>query len=543
MDDAYIESILSECSSTQFPNDFLEDYEAIECLAHTDAGMTLLVESKKADVYYVTKCYTDRTFLSHATEADILKKLEHPGLPRFVGEYENEHMLCVVREYVRGIPLDRYAAQHTLSELQTVSFASALCDILSYLHRQTPPIIHRDIKPQNLIVDKKGRLNLIDFGISRAYDKTAAEDTVCYGTKHFAAPEQYGFAQTDTRTDIFSLGVLIGWLLTGESELKSMFSKIKNRRLLRIVKQCTALAPDARFQSVEQVKRSLQNADGHRQKRIFRWACGLSACLVCLCAGFAIGRYTDVTPAFAFSSGVTFDEPLIEQAVRLALHKEANEPIQDEDLLSVTELYIYGDQVVENSQEFEELGQQMALSSDGAPNNGGLKSLNDLAGLKNLRTICIAFEDIADLSPLSGLVALEKIDLRHNPVEDISPLASLSALRSLCLFETRVFDLSSLAVCARLENVDVGKTWITSMAALNGIASMRILYMMDAPLQTLSGIESFTRLEEIHVSSVVDGDLRPLLPLSRLKNVYLGEALRQAADEQLEGAAFTVHDS
>ena len=543
MDDAYIESILSECGNTQFPDDFLEDFEAIECLAHTDAGMTLLVESKKADVCYVTKCYTDRTFLSHTTEADILKKLEHPGLPHFVGEYENEHMLCVVREYVRGIPLDRYAVQSTLSEPQAVSFAAALCDILSYLHRQTPPIIHRDIKPQNLIVDKKGKLHLIDFGISRTYDKTAAADTVCYGTKHFAAPEQYGFAQTDTRTDIFSLGVLIGWLLTGETERKSMLSKIRNRRLLRIVKRCTALAPDARFQSVEQVGRSLRNADGHRQKRILRWACCLLACLVCLCAGFAIGRYTDVMPAFAFSSGVTFDEPLIEQAVRLALHKEANEPIQDEDLLSVTELYIYGDQTVESMEAFQDLGKRMALNSGGALNNGGLQSLNDLAGLKNLKIICIAFEDIADLSPLSSLAALETIDLRQNPVEDISPLASLSALRSLCLFETRVFDLSSLAVCARLENVDVGKTWITSMAALNGIANVRILYMMDAPLQTLSGIESFTRLEEIHVSSVADGDLSPLLTLPRLKDVYLGEALRQAAEEQLESAAFTVHDS
>ena len=543
MDDAYIESILSECGSTQFPDDFLEDYEAIECLSHTESGMTLLVESKKADVFYVTKCYTDKTFLSHATEADILKNLEHPGLPRFVGEYENKHMLCVVREYVRGIPLDRYAAQSTPSEQQAVSFASALCDILSYLHRQTPPIIHRDIKPQNLIVDKKGRLHLIDFGISRTYDKTATTDTVCYGTKHFAAPEQYGFAQTDTRTDIFSLGVLIGWLLTGESERKNMLSKIKNRRLLHIVKQCTALTPDARFQSAQQVKRSLQNTDGHRQKHILRWVCSLLGCFFCLCAGFAIGRYTDVTPTFISSSSATFDEPLIEQAIRLALHKETNEPIRDTDLLSVTELYIYGDQVVENSQEYEELGQQMALSSDRAPKNGGLKSLDDLVSLKNLKTICIAFEDIADLSPISGLVALEKVDLRQNPVEDVSPLASLPALRSLCLFETRVFDLSSLAVCVRLENVDVGKTWITSMTALNGMTNLRVLYMMDAPLQELAGIESFTRLEEIHISSVADGDLRPLLTLPRLKALYLGEALQQAAEEQLAEAAFTVHES
>jgi hypothetical protein len=100
-----------------------------------------------------------------------------------------------------------------------------------------------------------------------------------------------------------------------------MRSKIRNRRLLRIVNRCTDLAPDMRFQSAERVKRSLQNADGHRQKRALRWACCLVACAACLCAGFAIGRYTDVMPAFLASSVVTFDERLIEQAIRLALHK------------------------------------------------------------------------------------------------------------------------------------------------------------------------------------------------------------------------------
>jgi len=175
--------------------------------------------------------------------------------------------------------------------------------------------------------------------------------------------------------------------------------------------------------------------------------------------------------------------------------------------------------------------------------NGGIQSLNDLANLKNLKILCIALEDIADLSPLAGLEALEKIDLRQNPIEDVSPLASLPALRELYLYETRVFDLTPLSSCAMLENVDAGKTRIASMAAFHGMESMRILSMMGTPLQTLSGGESLTRLEEIRLSSVADGDLRPLLTLPRLKDAYLGEALRQAAKEQLEGATFTVHDS
>ncbi len=538
MDDAYIESILTECGSTRFPEGFLRDYEVIECLAHNDAGETLLVTNKQTHSHFVAKCYTDQTLLSRVTEADILKKLEHPGLPRYAGEYQSG-MLCVVREYVEGIPLDRYAAQNELTEEQAASLIISLCDILSYLHAQAPPVIHRDIKPQNIIIDKKGHLHLIDFGISRVYDKDAKEDTVCYGTRHFAAPEQYGFAQTDNRADIFSLGVLLGWLLTGESDLKNIHNKISNSRLLRIVKKCTAFTPEKRYANVNKIKADLLNVDRHRQKRAVRCACTLLACAACLCAGFAVGRYTDFTPAFSASSVVVFKDPLVEEAVRLALHKDLTESIEEKDLLSVTELYIYGDRAAESLQVFDGLGQHMALN-DGVIKNGGITSLRDLAKLKNLKVIRIALQDITDLSPLSGLTALETVDLRHNPVADVSPLASSPALRELCLFETRVSDLSSLSVCTMLENVSAGKTRITSMTAFEGIESIRSLSLTDTPLQTLSGVEKLAGLEKIDLSNVADGDLRPLLALQGLKEVYLGEALRQAAEENLNQAVFSI---
>ncbi len=539
MDEAYIDSILSEYGRGQYPDGFLNDYEALECFAQSETDMTLLVRCKATGERFVAKCYTDKTLLSHITEADILEKLSHPGLPRFADKYENEHMLCVVREYVPGISLDGYAAQSGLGERQAVCLISALCDILFYLHGQTPPIVHRDIKPQNLVIDARGGLHLIDFGISRIYDKEAEEDTVCYGTKHFAAPEQYGFAQTDTRTDIFALGVLLGWLLTGESQLNRIRQKVKNRRLLNVVERCTAFAPEKRYQSVCQVKRALQNVDGRRQRCALRWVCGLLMCSACLCAGFALGRFTDVTPSFMVSNGVTFEEPLIERAVRLALNKGVDEPIEEKELLSVTELYIYGDQVVKDYAAFNELGEHMALN-DGVLKNGGLASLSDLAQLKNLKTVCIALEDITNLSPLASLEALETIDLRHNPVKDVVPLSSLPALRNLVLFETRVSELSSLSECTLLTNVNVGKTQIASPAALSTVESIRELYMRDTPLQTLSGIERLNRLQKLELTDVADGNLDPLLALPQLKEVHLGGALRQAAKDTLEGAAASI---
>ncbi len=541
MDDAYIESILAQSQSTRYPEGFLNDYDVLECLAHSDAGETLLVKNKQTGQYFVAKCYTEKTLLSQFTEGDILKKLNHPGLPRYAGEYQSG-MLCVVREYVEGTPLNQYAAQNELTEAQAISLTLALCDILSYLHSQSPPVIHRDIKPQNLIVDKKGRLHLIDFGISRVYDKNASEDTVCYGTKHFAPPEQYGFAQTDCRADIFSLGVLLGWLLTGELELKSILNKITNRNLKRIVKRCTAFAPEKRYAGANKIRTALLNADGHKQKRIFKWVCAGLACMGCLCAGFALGRYTDFSPAFSSFSGVAFKEPLVEQAVRIVLQKSADEPIEEKDLLSVTELCIYGDQAVRNVQEFDELGQHMPLK-DGVLKNGGIKTLDDLVRLKNLRNLRVAMEDISDLTPISGLEMLEMIDLRHNPISDISPLATLPALRDLCLFETRVSDLSSLSSCLMLENIDVGKTQVSTMNAFQGLISLKSLSMMDTPLQTLSGIELLPGLEKLGISSVADSDLRPLRNLPQLKELLLDETLRQAAEEELKNVAFAVNYS
>lgn len=538
MHETDIESILDQSQSDRYPEEFLNDYEALECLAHSDAGETLLVKNKQTGKRFVAKCYTDKTLLSQVTEGDILKRLKHPGLPRYAGEYQSG-MLCVVREYVEGTPLNQYAAQNEPTEEQAVALILALCDILSYLHGQSPPVIHRDIKPQNIIIDKKGRLHLIDFGISRVFDKNASEDTVCYGTKHFAPPEQYGFAQTNCRADIFSLGVLLGWLLTGELEFGKMLPGIKNRKLLRIIKRCTAFAPEKRYARADKIRADLLNADGHRQKRIMKWTGAVLACAVCLCVGFAVGRYTDFSPAFSASSLVTFKEPLVEQAVRFALQKNGEEPIEEKDLLSVTELFIYGAQPVKSSEEFDELGQHMALS-DGVLKNGGISSLEDIARLKNIKVIRIALEDISDVSPLSGLTALEIIDFRHNPISDVSALASLPLLRDLCLYETGVADLSSLSGCLMLENIDLGKTHVSSIKDLQGITNLKTLYMVDTPLQTLSGIEALPRLEKLSLSAVADGRLRPILDLPQLKELHLDESLRQSAEQDLKDAKFSV---
>ena len=372
MDD-FVKSFSSEYDKGSYPESFSKDFEALECIAHNQNEETLLVKHKKSGALMIAKCYKKDNGELRTNEAKILKKLKHPGLPKYISEYENESVLCVVREYIDGTPLDRYTSENKLSKTDIIRIGQQLCDVLVYLHNETPPIIHRDIKPQNIIIDKNNGVKLIDFGISRMFDETAQKDTTALGTQHFAAPEQYGFSQTNSRTDIFSLGVLLGWLCTGQVQLENILENVKDIRFKRIIRKCTAFSPAKRYSSAKKVKRSLTG--GSRQKRLIRIVSFLLLGAVLLCAGFAIGRFTDwVKPG---PQGVSFQEPLIEQAVRLTLDIPEELPIEEADLLSMTEIYIYGDKAAANRSEFEQLSEHMA-KNDGYLKNGGISSLEDL---------------------------------------------------------------------------------------------------------------------------------------------------------------------
>mgnify|MGYP001447455640 CR=1 FL=1 len=527
---------LDDCGCDRYPQGFLDEYEPFECLAGNEGTETLLVKNKRTGMFYVAKCYGSDGVVSHATEAEILKKLHHTGLPRFVDEYKSDTMLCVVREYVEGTPLNQWAADKRPGPADTVRVALALCELLIYLHGQTPPIIHRDIKPQNLILGTDGRLWLIDFGISRLYQEEGRADTACWGTQDFAAPEQYGFAQTDVRSDIYSFGILLGWLLTGDIKRESALDKIADKRLRKIVKKCTAFAPAERYASAVKLRADLTALSGHRRRRILLRLGAAALCALCLCAGFAIGRYTELLQPQP--AGIKFQEPLIEQAVRLMLGMKDGETLTESDLLSVTALYICGDRVAEDSRTHNEYIDESAQKS--TVRNGGIETLEDLLMMPNLMSVSLTLQNISDLTPLAQLASLENLDLRHNPVTDLAPLAGLKQLGSVCLFGTRVEDLSPLVSCPRLTSIDAGGTYVTSVETLVGSVSVRRLWLFKAPLTTLAGIEAFPLLTEFELSSVGDGDLTPLLQLSGLQTVTLGTELQSLAERTLADAEFAI---
>ena len=155
-------------------------------------------------------------------ETDMLKKLRHPSLPRIIDVIEDEDTFLIVMDYIEGNPLSRALEEFGAQPQDLViEWAKQLCDVLGYLHSQNPPIIYRDMKPANVMLEPDGNVTLIDFGTAREFKEKNLADTTCLGTVGYAAPEQFGgMGQTDARTDIYCLGkILVNHLMkSGQSE-------------------------------------------------------------------------------------------------------------------------------------------------------------------------------------------------------------------------------------------------------------------------------------------------------------------------------------
>ncbi|MCL2632890.1 MAG: protein kinase [Oscillospiraceae bacterium] len=237
-------------------------FNILECVGKNDFGETFILSEKSTKNLYVLKSHPDSENLTY-NEAELLNGLKHRGLPSFDKTIAHDGTLYVLRKYIGGEPLNEYITQ-THSYEKAIDVIISLCDILTFLHTQPEPIIHRDIKPSNIIIDPEtDKVMLIDFGISRKYSETAEADTSYFGTHKFAPPEQYGFAQTDCRSDIYSLGMVMRYWLTGSADRKSI---IPDKKLEHIAVKCTALAPEDRFQTAS----ALQNALVKYKNRINR---------------------------------------------------------------------------------------------------------------------------------------------------------------------------------------------------------------------------------------------------------------------------------
>ena len=224
-------------------------------------------------------------------ESEILKRLQHPMLPRIVDIFETDKAIYIVEDFVEGLTLSELLEeQGKVEEGLGLQWLEDLCGVLCYLHGQEPPIIYRDLKPSNIM--------LIDFGIAREYKEDARGDTTYAGTRGYAAPEQFGRAQTDARTDLYSLGVTLYHLLTGKSPYEPPYQFVPVRKLNPklsrgieyILNKCVQPEPADRYQTAEALLEDLRHIYRFEDAwKKYQWAKGLRIGIVAVMLAASVG--------------------------------------------------------------------------------------------------------------------------------------------------------------------------------------------------------------------------------------------------------------
>lgn len=201
--------------------------------------------------FYVRKELTDYNRAVY----ERLQQLDSSWFPHIYEIAEEDGKLIVIEEYISGQTLEEYMDQsQTLTLMQSLSVMLDVCQALKLLHEQTPPVIHRDIKPSNIILSVDGIWKVIDFNTARYYDASAQRDTTFLGTPEYAAPEQFGDIQTDVRTDIYAMGAMMNYLLTGKNHKKYVYEGAAGK----IIEKCTRFDPNLRYQSIGEFMRELK---------------------------------------------------------------------------------------------------------------------------------------------------------------------------------------------------------------------------------------------------------------------------------------------
>jgi serine/threonine protein kinase len=207
-----------------------------------------------------------RKIVSLSQEKATLERLEHPGIIKVYDFFEQEGFYYLVLEFVQGTSLERLVspmANVYLQEKVVMDWALQLYDIFEYLHRQNPPIIYRDLKPQNIMKDARGRIRLVDFGIARVYKDSRGGDTEMMGSAITASPEHYGSKQTDARSDIFTIGATLNYLLTnghGRGDEVFEFHPVRDvnskvtEKTEKLIRKALEIDPNNRFQSIREMR-------------------------------------------------------------------------------------------------------------------------------------------------------------------------------------------------------------------------------------------------------------------------------------------------
>ncbi len=241
----------------------LEIYTKVRTIKESPTKKIDLVLNEIDRLYYIKK----NADIKYKEIYQIIKNISNPHLPKIYEILEQENEIIIIEQYINSVTLDEYLLNNSLTKKQIITIMNQLCDALSQLHAHH--IIHRDIKPENIFYDGTNII-LFDFDIARIHHDHKNQDTTIFGSVGYAAPEQFGFKQTDERTDVYALGVLLNYMFTKKLPNECLY---QGKEKL-IIEKAIYIDPNQRYKSVEKMKHDLNHISkdwtipGFRQNKL-----------------------------------------------------------------------------------------------------------------------------------------------------------------------------------------------------------------------------------------------------------------------------------
>ena len=554
---------ISEKTKYFLPSEMQNCWTVDEFLKEGEDSCTVLVKETAIGIFCVLKWGRKIQAEMLRNEMEILQKLTEMGLtgiPKAYRIFEENGGVYFLREYIEGTPLSQMVMQKGgIQERELCKISLKICQAVENFQKLEDPMIHRDIKPENIVVTPTGETVFIDFGTMRSYKKDSQRDTFVVGTRGTAAPEQYGYRQTDQRTDVYAIGQTMLYMVTESYELDQLSECKISRKLKKIIEKACSFEPDKRYADAAELRKVIEKCQEDNRKMVHKKAgaaVGLTAA-GCILAVFLsnTGILTDITSPKSQvlaesmnveqsqntdavpdtenesvatneqtamdkqttvnkqntgqTESVTFKESLIEAAVRKELNLSESDTITTEMLENVKQIRIVGTEILDDGDNFWGIGNRVeGKDSEFGSARGSITDLTDLTMMKNIENLALCNQEIEDISALENL-PLKELYLNKNKITDFSVLTGLTNLDFLCILENPAEDLSVLKECSSITRLNIESMKLADIDFL-GQMNLNTLYMNNAEIK--------------------DGNMKPLLEINNLQELCIGDVPEEMAE-------------
>ena len=520
------------------PEDMQEHWTVYECLKESEDSSTFLVKETATGILCVLKWGRNRQTEFLRNEMEIMKKMADrklSGIPKAYRIFEENGEVYLVREYIEGMSLAQMVLQKGgISEAEICRISRKICQTAEQFQNPDEPMIHRDIKPENIVVTPGSEVVFIDFGTMRSYKKDGSRDTFVVGTRGTAAPEQYGYTQTDQRTDVYAIGQTMLYMVSESYEMNQLSECAVSRRMKKIIEKACSFEPDKRYGDAAQLRRAVEKCQANNRKKVYKKA---GAVFGLIAAGYILAIFSPDGTVIEnkrietaeqsaaeeqIQAEITFREELIEEAVRKELGLSKTDKITASMLENVRKLRIVGKEILDDEDTFWGEGHHVdGKDSSFGSVRGNITDLSDLAQMVNLEELALCNQKIEDISGLKEL-PLKKLYLSKNMITDFSVLLNLIDLDTLCIMENPAENLSVIGECTGILRLNIQGMNLTDIDFLKNL-SLDYLDMSNVEVENniFEPLAEMKKLDTLCMCDVNEAAAETLSQMSTLKALFM----------------------